>query len=210
MGSRNGNRRGALVAFAASAAFLVALFMVQPASADTITFVDTTDTIMVLHDGSQHTVTLFNTQTSMSGSCSALENYQCDVFIASPNHATTTTSPIGLNIAEPGVDPTQAVSDYVTTPTPLNSTSYLVIFASDPPGDPGAVLGLTPIAGAPSTSEDGGVQDAFTLSWSDGTTDTIRFQSDLDPVPEPGTIVLFGSGLASVIGLVRRKILTLV
>jgi PEP-CTERM motif len=108
------------------------------------------------------------------------------------------------------VDPTQAVSNYVTTPTPLNSTSYLVIFASDPSGDPGAVLGLTPIAGAPSTSGDGGVQDAFTLSGQTELQTQSGFSRTWNPVPEPGTIVLFGSGVACVIGLARRKILTLV
>ena len=206
MGPHNRNRRGILIELAAPVAFLVFLFAVQPASADTITFVDTTNTITVTHSGSQHNVVLFNTQTSTPGSCSDTESFQCDIFITSPTGATPTSSTTGLNVSEAGVDPTQAVSDSVFAQQ--NATSYLVIFASDPPGDPGAVLGLTPLPGAPSISETGGVQTAFTLSWSDGTSDTIQFQSDLDPVPEPGTLILFASGLVSVMGLARRKILT--
>src|ERR1700686_1090145 len=112
MGSHNVIRRGALIELAAPVAFLAFLFIAQPASADTTTFLDTTDTITVDHVGSQHDVTLFNTQTSMNGSCSATEAYECDIFITSPGGATPTSSTMSLNIAEAGVDPTLAVSDY--------------------------------------------------------------------------------------------------
>jgi len=185
------------------------VLMVQPASADTITFFDTTDTITVGQVGSQHNVTLFNTQTSTTGSCSATESYECDVFITSPTGATTTSSSMGLNISEAGVDPTVAVSDYVQVVT--SSDQYFVIFASDPPGDPSSVLGLTPIAG-PSIGETGGVQTAFTLNWSDGTSDIIKFQSDLDaPVPEPSAVPVAAAGCALLVlvnrlrGTLRKK-----
>jgi PEP-CTERM motif-containing protein len=192
-----------------SSAFLTCLILgslaVGSARADTITFVDTSNTITVTHDGSDHTVALFNTQTSSFGSCSADETFQCDVFISSPAGATTASPPTSLNIAEAGVDPTLAVSDYLDVPTIEDSPSYLVIFASDRPNDPSSTIGLTPIPG-PVTTETGGVQTAFTLSWTDGTSDTIRFQSDLDPVPEPGTLTLFGSGILSLVGLARKRL----
>ena len=35
---------------------------------------------------------------------------------------------------------------------------------------------------------------------------TFLEQTDRSPIPEPGTLVLFGSGLISVVGLARRKI----
>src|SRR5690242_12567702 len=133
MGSHNRNRKRVLIELAALGAFLAFLFIVQPASADTITFVDTSNTITVQHVGSQHTVILFNTETSTLGSCSDTETFQCDVFISSTGN-TPTSSTMSLNISEAGVDPTQAVSDSVFAQP--GATNYLVIFASDPPADP--------------------------------------------------------------------------
>jgi hypothetical protein len=143
MTSRSWNRSGTGIKLVALFAFIAILLMVQPAGADTITFFDTTDTITVGHVGSLHNVTLFNTQTSSPGSCSATETFSCDIFITSPTGATPTSPAMNLNISEVGVDPTLAVSDYVlANPAP---TSYLVLFASDSPGD--TSLGLTPLPG---------------------------------------------------------------
>jgi len=44
--------------------------------------------------------------------------------------------------------------------------------------------------------EDGSVQTALNLVWSDGTVDMIGFQSDVEPIPEPSTVVLLLSGVA--------------
>ena len=46
--------------------------------------------------------------------------------------------------------------------------------------------------------ETGGIQNALTVAWSDGTVDTIRFQSDVAPVPEPSSLLLSLVGLALV------------
>jgi PEP-CTERM motif-containing protein len=202
MTSPSENRRS-FVGLAALSILAMFFFVAQPASADTVTFVDTGDTITVTHVGSQHDVALFNTQTSTFGSCSDTETFQCDIFISSPTGAAPTSPAMALNIAEPGTDPIQAVSDNVLANP--GSNSYLVIFASDPPGDPAAVLGLTPLPGAPSIIETGGVQTAFTLSWSDQTSDLIQFQSDLD-TPEPGTLLLLGTGLLGLGPALRRRI----
>jgi hypothetical protein len=208
MGSHKGNRRRVLMQLVESAALLAFLFIVQPASADTIRFVDATNTITVVHNGTARTITLFNTQTSTFGDCSATETYQCDVYIASKNGATPTSPDISRNISEAGINPTVAVSDTVfAQPASLsNKPAYLVIFASDRPGDlPSGGLGLTPAPGAPVIIENGDIQTAFTLSWSDNTSDTIEFRSNLDPVPEPGTLVLFGSSLVMASGFLRRR-----
>jgi len=205
MGSHNGNRRGVLIGLAAPAAFLAFLFIVQPASADTITFIDTNNTITVSQDGSQHTVMVLD-QFGDPGSC-ATETFQCHIFITAGINITPMTTPaMSLNISEAGIDPALAVSDYVAeNPTPK---SYFVLFASDRPADPSSTIGLSPIPG-PSITETGDVQTAFTLTWSDGSTDTIRFQSDLD-TPEPSSLLLLASGLAVLGACVGKRMLQLV
>jgi hypothetical protein len=57
--------------------------------------------------------------------------------------------------------------------------------------------------------ENGDVQFAATVTWSDSTVDNILFQSDAgpdNPTPEPATLVLFGSGLFSMVSFARRHI----
>ncbi len=44
--------------------------------------------------------------------------------------------------------------------------------------------------------EDGTLQHIGWVSWSDGSIDNIFFRSDIDPVPEPATILLLLSGMA--------------
>jgi hypothetical protein len=208
MSSRSGNRSAASITLAVLVFVLAIVLMVQPASADTITFSDTTDTISVGQTGSQHGVFLINTSTG-PGDCTS-ETDQCLVSITSPTGATPTSSAISLNIAEAGINPTVAVSDYVQAI--LGTNSYVVIFASDPPADPNGPLGLSPLAGAPSISETGGIQTAFTLNWSDGTSDTVKFQSDLDAtVPEPSAVPVAATGCALLVfvnrlrGTLRKK-----
>jgi len=53
--------------------------------------------------------------------------------------------------------------------------------------------------------EGGTVQSLGSLTWSNGTVDTLQFQSAAE-TPEPGTLVLFGSGLISLMGFARRKL----
>jgi hypothetical protein len=72
-------------------------------------------------------------------------------------------------------------------------------FDSDIDGSPLLIdkyLVLLTLQGArflPSLTETGDVQDGFSLVWTQGSNDLVQFSSDIDPVPEPSSIVLLGS-----------------
>jgi hypothetical protein len=95
----------------------------------------------------------------------------------------------------------------------LPSNEVQVDFSSDSE----AILPALGNCGNPNVqcvTEDGTIQTAGTITWSNGTNcsdsgttcivDTVQFQSDVEP--EPGTLVLFGSGLISIVGFARRKL----
>jgi hypothetical protein len=181
-------------------------------SGETIIFQDQTDTVSV-------------SQTGTGGG-----QYSCNPSAESPlcrfapppapppgytfNSSSTLINNGFFNILELGT--TDTLSDQITLSYTL---SGVIEFDSD--SDPGS-LGPANCgsSGVICVTEDGTVQTAGTIIWSPSSStdcssssttcivDTIKFQSDLDTpsVPEPGTLVLFGSGLISIVGLARRKI----
>lgn len=56
----------------------------------------------------------------------------------------------------------------------------------------------------PSLTETGGVQDGFTLVWTQGSNDLVQFSSDIDAVPEPSSIVLLGGLLVGFSYFLRK------
>ncbi len=80
----------------------------------------------------------------------------------------------------------------------FTSGVYYNPFQNFPPSD---------VSFLPDIAETGQLQLAALLNWSDGSVDRIQFQSDVEPVPEPGTLLLLGSGLVGLAGWGKRKLL---
>jgi hypothetical protein len=182
----------------------------RPAVADVIIFHDLVDQITVEHIGSEHLMVIDGAIVgSAAGSCAPGEAFACFVRLSSPTAGVTPNGPsMVVGITEQGVDPTVAWSDSISYQP--GTSMALLRFASDPaPTDPNAeqnVVGLTPGVADALIAEDGTVQTAFTVTWSDQTTDTIQFQSDVEPqrVPEPASAILVATGLIG-LSLIRRR-----
>jgi len=85
-------------------------------------------------------------------------------------------------------------------------TMNKLTFQSDPPtaSDPPLVGSCVPNL-VDCIIEDGLFHEAGTVTWSDGTVDHIQIASDAPEVPEPASLILFGSGLALAGGFLRRR-----
>lgn len=179
----------------------------------TITFQDLseTPTMSVTGATSARSVTLggCNNPFSWIGGVPASE--LCIIQVSSTDGAVITSPEFDVNISDPAPN-SGVVSDNIHD---LNlsvggssaSSTYLVNFFSVP--DPGSPLGntcaiVTDTVGCALT-EDGTVQIASTVTWSDGAVDTIQFQSADSPTPEPSSLILLGTGVLGLIGAARRK-----
>jgi PEP-CTERM motif-containing protein len=172
--------------------------------ADDVTFLDASATLSVSTSSSR-----------ISGSCTSTPE-QCTATILAPQGATlsgTTLFP-PVFIGELNGVISDDLEFAICHTDVCGQEEAFVTFRSDDDSGAGLFGGQT-CADFSNTciTENGSVQQGGTISWDNGTVDTVFFQSDFErtpepAVPEPGTLVLFGSGLASIVGLARRRILT--
>src|SRR5262249_8835542 len=106
---------------------------------------------------------------------------------------TTTFPPVALGISEPGFP--DILSDLIQVFDNRGQNGQEVVFLSDDDTSPSTCVTFVP-AGC-QLVEDGTIQTAAILTWSDGSTDVIQFQSGLDQVAEPATIQLLLSSCAA-------------
>lgn len=183
---------------------MVSLFLVSTLHADNVTFLDVGTPLSISTSSSR-----------ISGSCTNTPE-ECTATILVPAGATlfplpTTTLFPPVLIAElNGI-----ISDEITVAACQASVcgqdEALVTFDSDNDSGAGLLGGQTCAEFTNRCiTESGSVQQGGTITWNNGTVDTIFFQSDFErtsEAPEPGTLVLLGSGLVSLVGLARRRIL---
>ena len=205
------------VVFGVSILLTCLTFVARSAKADDITFHDLQDTITV--DGSASSRFIIPTGCTTTAALEA-----CTVTLAAPigAHFSGSNLPTSYTISEGN----NTLSDEIDPVIFVAGNPFVEFkFLSNGPGVAGA--GEPSVLPCPATgcniTENGTVQQTFdatgnliTIDWAIGTPginetivaqDTISFESDVTPgeVPEPASLILFGSGLVMAGGFLRRR-----
>ena len=157
------------------------------ARADTILFRDLTDSVSVTPISSRMADLVCDTTTLFES---------CVLSLRPPSPSATLLSPGPLTVLIAETAGPSLASDQISVGVFLDpSLGVSLNFFSDTEASPGSIgLCNTPPVIVACMVETGAVQTAFLLVWSDGTVDTVQFQSD---VPQPASWLLMVSGLAT-------------
>jgi hypothetical protein len=181
------------------------------AKAETVIFTD------LSNDNITVTGTAISRVTIVPGTCGTAVTTLvelCKITLAAPTGyiLKSPTIPSIYLIGEGSTTAGTAVSDALITGTigiPL-AAPIPFEFDSDLSSLENHAIASCPLGGC-DVSETGGQQTALTITWNKigfpniTVTDSIIFQSDAPEVPEPPTLILFGSGLAIAGGFIRRR-----
>jgi hypothetical protein len=169
--------------FALAAVLAASTLISAQTRADVITFVDLTDTITVGHVGTDTTI-------SNVGTC---DETGCIISIARGTQTFGATTGQFLLAEDPSL---HLVSDFIDVLT------QEILFVSLADGITETCASFA--AGVCKAQETGVAQLADTITWSGGgSTDQIFIQSDAEPVPEPGSLLLLTAALG-MLGLGKR------
>jgi PEP-CTERM motif-containing protein len=196
-----------------NAAVLISLlvcltFAAQPAKANDVLFNDLLDTITVTStSGSAPTIgILLGCQTE------TVPTDICKINLTRPGqHITGATGLFAASAASYQLSEDagkQFLSDFFASTVTSGTTAIdgIVVLEFD---SVLAEVGPVPcIFVACNAQETGAPQQLGTITWSGGLIDTISIESDKEPgaaVPEPASLILFGSGLVMAGGFLRRR-----
>ena len=187
------------------------------AKADIITFSDTTETVSMSQSGSSLSqISSFPCPTT--GVILSLETCFQTYQKAGGASLVAVVTPSGESFAPGNGLAVEIFDQDGITPSDILLLSVLpdnqvqLEFDSDIDGSNLSIekdivlLTLQGVQFLPSLTETGGVQDGFTLVWTQGSNDLVRFSSDIDPVPEPSSIVLLGGLLLGFSYLLRKRV----
>ena len=188
----------------------LALVLALPARADVVTFHDLTDTVTATvtssTSGSKVTINECGLLSIELKPRSPVSVEGCRATIVGPANSTSFTVPLLTLIGGDNGN----VSDAILVLSDFSDKNKLqVIFASDLeiPGKPGIGMACDTFPHSCQVTETGGVQAGATITWSNGATDTVSFQSDAEGmVPEPSTLTLLGGGLLLLGGYLKKRL----
>ena len=166
---------------------ILALICNGPAAALTITIDDTTDNVLITSDS-------VNTKVMNNGS---------EIFRVSDPLLSNAGTGIQADLVEPpgGLTGTQTVSDQIG----VDPTTFSLEFDSDPDGGGFIQVNCSLTSVFDCLPETGNPVDVGPILYGPSSGISVVVTSDLDRVPEPASLAIFGAALAG-LGLIRRRL----